>query len=221
MAKDLVNVVTPVGELHWVNISGQGKENFNEDGYEYVATVHLEGDKAKDLKAKIDALIANPPEGKKLKSTGYRELLRNEDGELFTPTADNKEGEKTGIYAFTFRTGTTYEDGKTKVVSVYNCAKPPQKVKLGDKRIGNGSKGAISGKMRMFERGKEYGVSLFLHAIQLTNFKEYEDGAGFEEQEGDFYDVGEGEGFANDEAETPTETKETPKADKPKTKPKL
>jgi hypothetical protein len=182
MSKDLKSIATPVGELHWVNITGQGKQNYNEDGYEYVATVHLTGQEALILKATIDEVLGVVPSGKIVKSTGYRELLEDAEGALFTPTANKKEGTATGIFAFTFKTGATFEDGRQKKVAVYNAT--AQKVDMGDRLIGNGSKGAISGKMQRFERGKEVGVSLFLNAVQLTEYVPYEGDAGFEAQEG-------------------------------------
>lgn len=187
MANDLIKVVTPVGSLHWVNISGQGKENYNEDGYVYVATVHLSGKPAEDLIAKIEEVLGDP--GKlTVKSKGYRELLEDEDGKLFTPTAKNSEGKATGIYAFTFSTGTTFTDGKPKSINIYDTN--GVKTSIGDKRIGNGSIGAISGNMKKFVRGpakaQETGVSLFLNAIQLVKFVEYSDDGGFEAQDGDF-----------------------------------
>ena len=229
MANELINVVTPVGELHFVNIAGQGKKNYNEDGYEYAATIYLEGEKAKALRDKLDAVLSSPPKGKTLKGKGYKELLVDEEGNLYSPDKAGKVYKKvdeekvditakckpSGIWAFAFKTGVTFADGKPKVVNVYNCAKPPQKVRIGERKVGNGSKGAISGKMRMYEQAKEYGISLFLSAIQLTNFKEYEGDAGFEEQEGDFYGVDEdGAGFEAAEesaAEAPTEAKAKPK----------
>lgn len=225
---DLVPVVTPVGELHWVNISGQGKENYNEDGYNYVATVHLEGDKAKVLRDKIEEVLGEVPKGKTVKSRGYRELMKDKEGNLHTPNKDGEiivdgenitdDCEASGIFAFTFTTGTTFADGKTKVVSVYNAgskAGKPQKVNLGERKIGNGSEGAISGKMRRFERGKDIGVSLFLHAVQLTKFNEYEGDAGFDVQEGDF------EGVDDAGFESGGDTAEEVPAKKEKAKPKL
>lgn len=223
----LVNVVTPIGELHWVNISGQGKQNFNKDGHEYVATLYLEGEPAEELKGKIDAVVANPPAGAELKSPGYKELMADKDGKLYAPNKNGKvvvkvdgekkditkECKKSGIWAFTFRTGVEFKDGKPKVINVFNCAKPPQKVNLGERRIGNGTRGAISGRLRMYENGGDYGVSLFLHAVQITNFKEFEGGAGFEEQEGDFYGFDDGDSFEapSEEGATTSSTKAKPR----------
>lgn len=212
MSKDLVPMVTEVGDLHWVNIFGQGKLNYNEDGYDYTATVHLSGEAANKAKAKIDEVLGPIPEGKKVKSKGYRELYKDADGNLYTPSESKpaSEGKPSGIFAFQFKTGVTLPDGRTKVVGVFN--KDAKKINLGDRKVGNGSKGAISGKLQRYEKGKEIGVSLFLHAIQLTEFVEYSDDAGFEEQEGSFdAPVDEESGFSGQAETKPEVAKEKPR----------
>lgn len=184
MSETLVNVVTPVGELYYVNISGQGKENYNEDGYEYVASVRLEGEEAKKLIALIDEEAEKMPDGKILKSKGYKQLVKSEEGTLRSPTVSKPkqpDEEDSGIFEFQFKTGTTFADGKPKKINVYNAN--AEKINLGDRRIGNGSIGAISGKMRGKVYKKEFSVSLFLNAIQLVKFIEYTEDAGFEAQE--------------------------------------
>lgn len=216
---DLIAVVTPVGELHYVNISGQGKLNYNEDGYNYVATVNLTGKPAEELKAKIDAVIGEIPKGKNLRSKGYRELLKDENG-IYTPTGMTKErdgnAEATGIFAFGFSTPTKLSDGKAKKISVYNSSSPPTRIDLGDKKIGNGSKGAISGKMQRYEKGKDIGISLYLNAVQLVEFVEYTGDAGFEAQEGGYI----GDDNFNQETTSETVTESTAKVE-PKKKLKL
>ncbi len=217
MAKnELVPVTTPKGELHYVNISGQGKENYNEDGYEYTATVYIPKENCQELMDKCLEVIGEVPKGKNLKSKGFRELLKDAEGNLFFPTANKSEGEPSGIIAFPFKTGTTFADGKTKKIGVFN--KDAQKINLGDRKIGNGSVGKISGKLKRNENGKDISCSLYLHAIQLTSFTEYVDDAGFETEEGDFSGVSdEDTGF-----ETETDTEETTAAPaKGKTKPRL
>lgn len=186
---DVVKVVTPVGELWYVNITGQGKENFNEDGYDYVATVRLNEKDSADLRKKIDDVLGPLPKGYTVKSKGYRELKEDDEG-IYTPTSattDRDEKAKdTGIFAFTFKTNTIFGDGRPKKVAVYNSA--AKKVDMGDRLIGNTSVGAISGGMQRYDnaKAKECGVSLFLNAVQLTTYVPYTGDAGFEEQ---------GEGF--------------------------
>lgn len=226
MASKLINVVTPVGELMHVNITGQGKENYNEDGYEYVANIRMPAAAAKPLMDAIEECLGEVPKGKTVKSRGYRELLidKDEDGneQLYFPTSKTKESgrdekaKKSGIIQFAFKTVTAFPDGKPKKVGVYNSAKPPTKLNMGDKLIGNGSKGAISGKMQHVERGKEVMVSLYLNAIQLVDFVEYSGDAGFEGHDDGFT------GFSDDmpEAEAPP-SKEEADAPKQTSKPKL
>lgn len=220
---ELVSVVTPVGELHYVHISGQGKQNYNEDGYNYVATIHIPKKEAQPLIDKIEEILGEVKKGEVLKSKGFRELLKDEDG-VYYPTSNttdrDADAEPTGIIAFVFSTSTTFADGKTKKISVYNSANPPTKINLGEAKIGNGSKGAISGKLKRYVSGKSVGVSLFLNAVQLVEFIEYSEDAGFEAQEDGY--VGNQESFAGN-----SETDEKPKEDaaeaktKVKAKPKL
>ncbi|NCB95301.1 MAG: hypothetical protein EOM35_02355 [Negativicutes bacterium] len=220
---ELVPIVTPVGELHYVHISGQGKLNYNEDGYNYVATLYLEGEKAQKVITQLEEVLGDVPKGKNVKSKGYRELLKDADG-TYEPTSNTTERDakavETGIYAFRFSTSTTFADGKQKKISVYNSANPPSRINLGERKIGNGSKGAISGKLQRYEKGKDVGVSLFLNAVQLVEFIEYVGDAGFEGQEGGF--IGDGEGFDPSVSEASVEeTSPTTNTGKQKAKPKL
>ena len=167
MAKsDLINIVTPVGELLYVNISGQGKENYDEDGYEYVASIRLTGEKVEQCKVDIQVAVDKMPKGETLKSCGYKEFVKNKDGDLRSPTLrkpKTDEEELSGIWEFAFKTNTTYGDGKTKKIGVRNANVQP--ISLGDKRVGNGTIGAISGKIGTNSYKGEYSVTLYLNAI--------------------------------------------------------
>lgn len=218
---ELVNVVTPVGELFYVRISGQGKENYNEDGYEYTAAVRLTGKKAEKLIAEIDDVGEQIPTGHSLKSTGYKELVKSKDGTLRSPSKAKpitKDEELSGIWEFSFKTNTTFADGKGKKIAVYN--KDAKRVEMGERMIGNGSLGSISGKMKGASYKKEFSVSLYLNAIQLTQFEEYVGDAGFEAQdEGDFDGPVDGDsGFTGQAEDDAEEEAEEPKT---KVKPKL
>lgn len=214
---DLIKIATPVGELHYVNISGQGKENYNEDGYEYVATVYLDKTKPEVVEfiAKIEELKLSGPKDKTLQTSGYFDLFKDEEGKLFAHTDEKDGGEPTNLIGARFKTKTTFTDGKQKKIAVYNVKR--KVVDLGERRVGNGTIGAISGAMQLYVNGKKWGISLFLNSIQITKFIEYVGDAGFEEQEGDFEGFDEGGDF---------EVKSSPSVkaeDKPaaKTKPKL
>jgi hypothetical protein len=226
-----VKVATPVGELHWCSIKGQGKLNYNQDGYVYQASVFLSGEKAEELKAKIDEVIGTIPKGKNLKSSGYKDVYKSEEGKYFCESGNRSAGdgdEKTEFTCFTFTTRTTYEDGRPTIISIYNSGKKteanpsgkPKKINLGDRGIGNGSLGAISGTLHRNENGKDISCSLFLKAIQITKYIEYSGDAGFDSQEdGDFEDVeSDGtEGFAEDTTQEEKPAKEA----KSKAKPRL
>ena len=225
MANDKVPITSPKGLLYHVNISGQGKQNYNEDGYDYTATVYAEKDDPDTiaLVAKIDDLIGVVPKGKTLKSTGYRPLFKTEDGSYFVETANRKAGEtdtETSMLAFAFKTNTTFADGKQAKINVFNAAKG--KVSLGDKKIGNGSVGRISGKMKRNESGKDISVSLYLSGVQLVKFTEYVDDGGFEadNEEGGFMGVDDDGGFPADTSTDNADAADATAA-KPKTKPRL
>lgn len=212
-----VKYVTPVGELSWVNISGQGKLNYNEDGYNYQANIALSGADAEAFKAKIDEVKEGCPKNLKLKSLGYRPEWQDKEGNLFVETEertpDEKDGDKlTGRIIFTASTRTTFDDGKPTTINVYNAK--GKKVDMGDRLIGNGSFGSLSTKLKVYVNGKATGVSIYLKAVQLTKFVPYEDGGGFAEVEGDFdgFDDADEEFQNSDEASaSPQETKEKPR----------
>jgi hypothetical protein len=187
MAKDLTPITTPRGLLQWVNISGQGKLNYNEDGYNYVATIYIAGEPAQKLKAQIDELAETLPKDKKIKSLGYKTVYKSPDGNLFTTTANKaatEEDEATDMISFAFSTSVTWTDGKAKVIDVYNAK--GAKVAGFNKKIGNNTEGAISGNLKPYTRGKECGISLFLNKVQIFKFIEYTEDSGFAAEEGDF-----------------------------------
>jgi len=175
MSKAAQRLVTPVGDLMWVFITGKGKEDLNGND-RFVASVRFpEGDPAlKKLQQQIDDFWeANKPKGaKRPKSTGIRpETVKDE----------NDEQQPTGNILVNFWTGIAFPDGKPKVIKTMNAK--GVEVSLGSKKIGNGSRGAISGVMDIYDNGPNKGVTLYLNAIQLTKFVEYSDDAGFAVQD--------------------------------------
>lgn len=166
-------LITPIGELKWVFIDGEGKEDLNGNP-RYVASLCLEtsSDAEVKLKGVIDGYWdENKPKGRKCKSKGYYAETANK-------TDDNPEGEETGNTVFQFWTGTKFPDGKPKLVKVYNAK--GNEASLGGKRIGNGSIGAISGAMGIYDNGPAAtGVTLYLNAVQIKKLEEFSDDAGF------------------------------------------
>lgn len=213
-------IESPVGGLEWVIISGEGKEDLSSN-MKYQASLVLPPETAEALKADMDAFWeANRPKHISTpKSMGFiphRVPTGEEDDD------GNKLYEETGNTSFLFKTGTTYKDGKEKVIPVFNAK--GSEVSLGDKKIGNGSRGRIKGAMAIYHvkaktGGKvlQAGVTLYLNGVQLSKFVEYTGGTNFDaiEDEGaDFEGFGD-VGAIPDESKAPA-TGTTKGSDKPK-----
>ena len=197
MLKFVTSDYVPVseGELRWIFIDAPGKPAMDptkpnrKQASLYVKTDSPACDALKDaIKAFWDD---HKGKGWRAKSLGHREeMVLKEGGD-----ADNADDyEKTGYTAFSFWTGANWPDGNDRVVDIYNIH--GNKVSLGGKKIGNGSLGAISGTMAIYNNGTganaSRGVSLYLNAIQVAKFVEFAADAGFgaqEEIEGGFEGV--------------------------------
>lgn len=217
MAKTIQKVVTPKGLLMWVTITGEGKENMS-GKLQYVASIILDPKKVaadKEFLDSIDEFWAdNKPTAmgkRKAKSLGYFlcDPLRNEAGDILKDEEDKTQYDPEGRYMVTFKTGTTFPDGSTKVVKTYNSK--AKEVALGKLRIGNESVGFISGAMDIYEvkdkKGNlsDAGVTLYLNAIQINKLVEFSDDAGFKASEED----DEEGGWTGDEGFEGTSVEET------------
>jgi hypothetical protein len=221
MSNAMQKFKSPKGTLEWVTISGEGKENLS-GKLKYQADVVLDPKNNGVHQAAIDAIDAfwaeNKPKGyrKKAKSLGYylHDVEKDADGE----PVFNEDGEKVfdpdGKVALKFSTDTVFaKSGDAKVIKIYNAK--ANVVSLGDKTIGNGSEGYISGMMAIYKNENkgvlvDAGVTLYLNAIQLTKFVAYEGAdAGFEadEDEGGFTGVDEDADFESVESDTPKKVK--------------
>lgn len=179
-----VKIKSPKGELRWVTITGEGKENLS-GKMQYVASVVID-ESVPEHKAFIDQVNEfwedNKPAKYNLapKSTGIYPLKEKD--------ADGNAVEVPGKFYVQFKTGTTFQDGAEKVIATYNAK--GKKVSLGSQTIGNGSVGIIAGSMGIYENKKgnailNAGVTLYLDAIQITKFVPYEHDAGFTAQDDD------------------------------------
>lgn len=149
-----VKFTTPKGELRWVTITGTGKTDLNGRQI-FSADVVVTPENAEGLVAEIEAYWEeNKPKGAKApKSTGYK---------------INDEGN----YVFTLKTATVYPSGDDKKIDVYDAR--ARRVELGDKRIGNGSEGRLSGAYSIYDAGvAARGVTMYLDAVQITKLVEY------------------------------------------------
>lgn len=190
---DTVAFDSPIGDLEWTIISGEGKANLN-GTMQYVTTLVLTAEQAEPLKELLQKYWEDnkPKSIKEAKSMGWYP---------HTVPTDEKDEEgktvyaETGKVAFVFKTNVSFKDGKQKVVKVFNAK--GAEVQLGQKKIGNGSRGRVNGAYGIYEvkapNGKSIvnaGVTLYLNGIQLTKFVEYVGGPNFSEVEDP-----EGEGF--------------------------
>jgi len=170
MAKN-TKIKTPIGELRWVFITGDGRDQSdNNDGSKMQKMASLvlktESEACEKLKADINAVweeykAANPTKIKKAtqpKSLGYK-VVKDPDTD-----------EETDETIFAFKTNSFFPDGKPNKIPVYNAK--GQKVDLGDTIVGNGSRGIIFGEAAGYEYAKQYGVSLYLKGIQIAKLVE-------------------------------------------------
>lgn len=208
---NILKFKSPKGELEWVTIDGDGKENLS-GKMQYLANVVIEADDP--IVAKINEYWeANKPKGfkKDAKSNG-----------MYPHKADSGEKDETGkaIYEedgklyLAFKTGTSYPDGSTKKVQIYNAKAAKVELPSGTS-IGNGSVGVVSGAMGIYlsktPKGAivDAGVTLYLDAIQILKLEEFTQDAGFEiEEDGEF--TGD-EGWTGDESEPAAESTAQPR----------
>jgi len=215
----LTKIVTPKLPLLWVKITGEGEENMS-GAMQYLASalIPAKAERSEEQQTFLDSIDAffeanKPAEKRKAKSLGYylNDPLLDADGNKQYDDEDRLIKDPEGAVLVTFKTGTTFPDGKQKVVKIYNSKN--KVVSLGDVQIGNGSVGYISGAMDMYvakTKGKitAAGVTLYLNAIQLIKLEEYagaDAGFGAHEEEEGFTGVDEDAGFEGEAA--PSEAK--------------
>lgn len=197
----IVKIVSPKGELEWVHIHGEGKENLS-GKQQYLANLVLDPENVPAHKAFIDGINKfwedNKPKGfkKDAKSTGvYPHKVKSEDTDENGKPIYVEDGK---VY-LAFKTGTTYQDGSPKTIKIYNSK--AKEVNIGEAKIGNGSIGEISGAMGIYQTkdksGKtlvDAGVALYLDAIKISKFVEYTQASAFAADEED----ADGEGWEGD-----------------------
>ena len=207
MTQALKQYDSPVGEFEWVFIDGEGKKNL-QNKQEYTVDLVLDADAAEQAKADIQEFWEdNKPKGaKEPKSLGfYPHRVRNPEWDGEDP--DTKWLE-TGKTVLRFKTGTAYPNGDQKIIKIFNAK--GNEVSLQGKKIGNGSRGRVSGAMDIYDiNAASRGVTLYLNGVQLSKFVEYTGGVNFsemEDEDGDgFEGVPGGMGGIEDETNETTE----------------
>lgn len=162
---------SPIGEFNYTVVTGQGKENYDGDGYIYQCLVDVPEDEAQDTIDDIeDFLEDHAPKGAK--------LVDNRPYQ----THDDYDAIPEGMVRFTVKTNTEFEDqktGDTKDANVLILDTNGKSCNLPEGvLIGNGTTGKAIGTMFTYERGArnnlECGISLGLNKIQIKDFVPYE-----------------------------------------------
>ena len=181
---------SPVGDLEWVHISGEGKPDL-QGIPKYQVDVVITAEQAESFKDLVNAYWEeNKPKGaKKAKSLGlYHHMVKDEEA---SKEAGENVYKDTGKTVIRFKTGTTFQSGDPKVVKVFNSK--GNEVSLQGKKVGNGSRGRVNGVMAIYNiNPATSGVTFYLNAIQLSKFVEYIGGANFDtidEKDGGFEGV--------------------------------
>lgn len=183
--KPTQSINSPKGELRWIFITGEGKEDLNGNP-RYSASIYFKKDDPalKAFQKEVEAFWeANKPKtAKKAKSIGiYLELEEKDSGKItissITQPYDKDDYSETGFVCINAWTGIANQDGSKKRVKTYNAK--GSEVSLGSKTIGNGSIGRLGLVMGIYENGPNVGVTLYLSGVQLTKFVEYSAGASF------------------------------------------
>lgn len=201
-------IETPRGELEWITIDGEGKANLS-GKLQYVANLVLE---PADIPA-VEAIIKEFwDENKPDKFTKAPKSLGIYDHKVASEELD-ESGKPiyvpSGKKYLAFKTGTSYKDGKPKVIKVLNSKNNP--VVLGSTKIGNGSVGRILGNMGIYlntvpnkpSQIIDAGVTLYLDQIKLLKLVEFSGGAEFSDEDSEYEPVGE-EFVGEEEQAVPT-----------------
>ena len=180
MSKTLQVIDSPIGELEWVFIDGDGKPDL-QGVPKYQVDLVLEPEVAEAFREKVMSFWEeNKPKGaKEPKSTGlYPHKVKDEK-------ASSEAGENvytdTGKTVVRFKTNTQYQNGDPKVVKVFNSK--GSEISLMGKKIGNGSRGRVNGAMDIYNVPSGKGVTFYLNGVQLSKFVEFTGGVNFDELE--------------------------------------
>lgn len=183
MSKDtIVKTVSPLAELRWVTIIGEGKENMS-GAMQYKVDLVLDPQNNPEHKAYIDLIDAywaenkpaSFPPKKKPKSLGYYfcdKMLDKNDEPLKDEDTDKFIYNPKGKVSVSFKTAVAFPDGSPKKVKTRNSKGAI--VELGERQIGNGSMGYIAGAMDIYRAKTDAGVTLYLDEIKLIKFIEFE-----------------------------------------------
>ena len=174
---------TPVSDIQFVTLTGEGKPNMKGDKFHYTATAVFNEETANAIKADLQEFWkSNRPKGALAKQAKpvvkpymYKTEEKDEDGDPIKAHKKNEKGEL--LFTMQAKTYVTKKDGSKAHVPVLNSKGKP--INLGDKIIGAGSRGVIHGSIGIYNVDGSSGLTWYLNKVQLTKFVEYE-GSGTE-----------------------------------------
>ena len=200
MANYKEKLKTPMGELRYVTVTGEGRDTSmpgETASMNFLANVVLKKNspELKAFKATLekiwDAYKAVEPQakgtityGRMSKCAGIKDItVEVEDKNDIDPETDKVRRVDTDEVMVTFKTSTTWPDGKDKVVKKYANRKDAEGklyaaevTKLVDDAtwtIGNGSTGILHGIVMGNTTGGKAKLTLLLTAVQLGNLVKY------------------------------------------------
>ena len=178
-------VKTQVGELKYVFISGEGRNQARqgeEPRMQYVASFvcKKDGPEHKAFKALIDEEWKNykAERGAKglPKTTGIKDEMAKDPSGKIDPATEEIAKIPTGNVIIGFKTNTAWPDGNPQVVKVFDHKGNDitTAVHNADWSIGSGSTGIIHGTAQGNDVGGDHKVTLYLSAVQIAKLVKYE-----------------------------------------------
>jgi len=194
-------VKTKVGDLKYVFITGEGKNNAmpgEEPRMQYTSTLVCEKD-GEIHKHFLEQITKEWEDYKKFvgakglpKTNGIKDEMKNcESGEIDPETEEIKKV-PTGNVLITFKTNTKWADGNAQIIKVFDKSGKDLTniIQKASWAIGEGSRGIIHGTAQGNDTGGTQKVTLYLKAVQLASLVKYEgDTVDTEEIEGDDLDL--------------------------------
>lgn len=179
-----MKVVTGVGELRYVSVTGDGVNTAlpgAPEHYQYTASlVAKEGSKLhKDIEKQIMEEWKVYKEKYAVKgmpnTNGIKKLLINDPEGTIDPNTEEVAKVPSGDVIITFKTNVTYPDGKKRVVRIkdYKGRDVTDIIANADWAIGSGSTGRIFGTAVGNNIGGTHKVTLYLDGIQLGKLQKY------------------------------------------------
>jgi hypothetical protein len=168
-------IKTPLGELKYVFITGEGRNQAmpgNDERMQFVASLELIKDSAQH-KALV-ASINEEWDAYKVKA-GLKPAVQPKTNGI-KAVLDKETGAETDKILVTFKTDTKWKDGKPQVIKVFDHkgADITTAVHNAGWSIGTGSTGVIHGSASGNDVGGAHKVTLYLTAVQIAKLVKYE-----------------------------------------------